>query len=116
MLLSDAENYGLGSLINQRYEIDGKLGVGGQGAVFRAKDRKLNRVVVLKFIRSAVLQTTDESLPSLNVGQTGAHAYRVSPEEIERLKREALAAAALDHNHTVRVFDLDDDERGITSL
>jgi len=68
---------------HERYEILTELGRGGMGVVFKAVDRKLERVVAVK-----VLRTT-------------------SPAEAERLQREAKAAATLNHPSIVTVYDFE---------
>ena len=40
-----------GTLLGQRYEVVKILGEGGMGAVYKARDRELNRMVALKVIR-----------------------------------------------------------------
>ncbi len=67
------------------YQILGLLGHGGMGSVFRARQRRLGRDVALKVIR------------------TGVHA---TPREIQLFKREAEAAAALDHSSIVPILDI----------
>src|SRR6266699_3876667 len=41
-----------GTVLGRRYEILQILGEGGMGAVYRARDREVNRIVALKVIRS----------------------------------------------------------------
>src|SRR5207247_10544073 len=66
------------------YEIVGPLGAGGMGEVHRARDTRLKRDVALKVIH-----------PSL-----------AKLEYVERLSREARAAAALNHPNILAVFDV----------
>ncbi|MBX3471854.1 MAG: serine/threonine protein kinase, partial [Planctomycetes bacterium] len=65
------------------YELLEKLGEGGMGAVWRARQRSLDRLVALKLIAGDQLE----------------------PEAVQRFVREARTAARLNHPHVVRVFD-----------
>jgi serine/threonine protein kinase len=66
------------------YRIEGLLGRGGMGAVYRAMDTRLNRVVAVKFL--------SEDLAD-------ASARR-------RFQREAQMASALNHPHILTVHDV----------
>ena len=66
------------------YELIEKLGEGGMGLVFKARQRRLNRIVALKMIRSGVL---------------------ASHREIRLFQREAEAVAVLDHPNIVPIFE-----------
>jgi len=68
-----------------RYRIEAVLGEGGMGAVYRAFDTRLQRVVALKVVRPG---------PD---GSTGGTA---------RVLREARAAAALQHPNAVVIHDV----------
>ncbi|TDQ43648.1 protein kinase domain-containing protein [Actinorugispora endophytica] len=78
-------------LIADRYELRGRLGQGGMGAVWRAWDRKLRRVVAVKEIL----------LPD----QMGE---RERAERHARVLREARAAARISHPGVVTIHDLVD--------
>ncbi len=67
------------------YEILAKGGEGGMGVVFRARDPRLDRQVAIKL------------LPAGTAGD---------PQARERLRREALAVAALDHPYICKVFEV----------
>jgi serine/threonine protein kinase/tetratricopeptide (TPR) repeat protein len=71
-----------GTLIGQ-YRIDGPLGAGGMGVVYRATDTKLNRPAAIKVL--------PESL--------------ADPEARRRFQREAQMASSLNHPHIVTVYD-----------
>ena len=70
------------------YEILGELGRGGMGVVYKAHRRTLNRTVALKVLPAR---------------------YAQDSVFIQRFEREARAAAALNHPHTVRVFAVGED-------
>jgi serine/threonine-protein kinase len=69
------------------YEIEGVLGRGGMGVVFRARHLRLNRPVALKMLLA------------------GAYA---EPREQARFQREAEAVAGLRHPNVVQVYDVGD--------
>ena len=68
-----------------RYEVVGKLGQGGTGSVYSARDTDLRRTAALKVLA-----------PGLGATELAA----------ERLVREARAASALNHPHIVTVYEV----------
>jgi tetratricopeptide (TPR) repeat protein/predicted Ser/Thr protein kinase len=74
-----------GTILADRYEILKMLGQGGMGAVYKAKDRELDRLVALKVIR-----------PEL-----AGHA-----SILQRFKQELLLARKITHRNIIRIFDL----------
>ncbi|HTS48239.1 MAG TPA: protein kinase [Bryobacteraceae bacterium] len=75
----------VGSLLADRYEILKLLGEGGMGAVYKARDRELDRLVALKVIR-----------PEL-----AGH-----PSILARFKQELILARKITHRNVIRIFDL----------
>jgi serine/threonine-protein kinase len=73
------------ALSTGRYELAERVGSGGMGEVYRARDQVLGRDVAVK-------------LPALHD----------SPAARERFRREATSAARLDHPNIVRVYDWDE--------
>jgi eukaryotic-like serine/threonine-protein kinase len=77
-------------LTNRRlgaYELEGLLGVGGMGEVYRARDTRLGREVAIKVLPHEVL--TD-------------------PDRLARFEREAKLLAALNHPHIAQVYGFED--------
>jgi eukaryotic-like serine/threonine-protein kinase len=73
------------------YELLGELGRGGMGVVYRARQRSANRIVALKVIRGDRLVTLPRDT------QTSA---------IDRFRHEAQAAAQIEHDHIVTVYEV----------
>src|ERR1700733_10128082 len=74
-----------------RYSILRRIGRGGMGDVYRAHDTKLHRSVALKILRADSIEVEGE---------------RSRTEAIERMFREARAAAALEHPNVVVIYDV----------
>jgi serine/threonine protein kinase/tetratricopeptide (TPR) repeat protein len=74
-----------GSILGGRYEILKSLGEGGMGAVFKAHDTEVERMVALKVIR-----------PEL----------AASEDILRRFRQELVLARQITHRNVVRIYDL----------
>ena len=70
-----------------RYKVVSFLGLGGMGAVYKARDRRLKRSVAIKFLR-------------------GSQADAFDTRQRRRFEREASAQARIEHPHICKIFDV----------
>ena len=75
----------VGTILAERYEILELLGQGGMGAVYKARDTELERLVALKLIRPELAS---------------------NPEVLRRFKQELILAREVTHRNVIRIFDL----------
>lgn len=75
------------SLILGNYVLLDKIGAGGMGQVFKAKHRKMERIVAIKMLPAAMLQDASAAA---------------------RFQREVIAAAKLSHPNIVTAYDADE--------
>ncbi len=73
-----------GTMIDGRYRVLSRLGAGGMAEVFLAEDQQLGRKVALKLLHRR---------------------FAEDPDFVERFRREAQAAAGLQHPNVVGVYD-----------
>jgi serine/threonine protein kinase len=75
----------IGVILDGKYRLDAKIGVGGFGAVYRATHLNLNRPVAVKVLHNNIHNTT--------------------PENLERFRQEGVSACSVSHPNAVAVLD-----------
>ena len=75
----------VGTVLHDRYEVTRLLDHGGMADVFAARDRALDRTVAVKVVRGT------------------------TPDQRQRLEREAILLARFEHPNLVRIFDAQHD-------
>lgn len=85
-----------GTVLDGRYRLERKIGSGGYGAVYEATHLALNTSVAVK-----ILQPRGGS---------------VTPEELERFKREGISACRVQHPNAVNVLDFGISSNGFAYL
>jgi eukaryotic-like serine/threonine-protein kinase len=76
------------------FELQGLLGAGGMGEVYRARDTRLGRAVAIKIL---------------------PHAFTNAPDRVARFEREARVLASLNHPHIGAIYGLEDVD-GVNAL
>jgi len=71
------------------YEIEARLGAGGMGEVYRARDTRLARDVAIKMLPEA---------------------FAADPERLTRFRREALTLASLNHPNVGSIYGLEESD------
>jgi tetratricopeptide (TPR) repeat protein len=79
------------------YQIEAQLGAGGMGAVYLARDTRLNRKVAIKVLHGKLAEPDRGSI------------------EAQRFRQEARTVSALNHPHIVTLYDIGND-RGVDFL
>ncbi|MFF7445601.1 MULTISPECIES: protein kinase [unclassified Streptomyces] len=86
-------------VVDGRFELEGRLGGGGMGMVWRARDQVLHRLVAIKEVRP----------PDRDLAEYDPEAARMLRE---RVLREARALARIDHPNVVTIHHIVDGGEG----
>jgi len=80
---AEAPDPWLGQVLLDQFRIEERIGAGGMGAVYRARQTSVDRDVAIKLLLPDLMQ---------------------NPDAVRRFHREARVSTALDHPHVVRVM------------
>ena len=92
MTESLAEDPFIGRTIDERYQILSRIGEGGMGVVYKAKQLSIDRVIAIKMLNRRM--ATD-------------------PTWVQRFNMEAKACSRLRHPNTIRLFDFGQTREGL---
>jgi hypothetical protein len=81
----------VGKVIDGRYEIQQRIGEGGMGVVYRARQISIDRIIAIKMLNSQMAQ---------------------DPNWVQRFYNEAKACSRLQHPNTIRMFDFGQTQEG----
>ena len=81
----------IGEVLGERYELLEKIGEGGMAIVYKARDRKLDRLVAVKILKKEFANNKDVA---------------------EKFKKEATAVANFSNSNIVNVLDVGHEEDG----
>lgn len=93
-IVSEIQKKFTGIVLNDRFQTTQLVGLGGMGAVFKARDHETGRSVAVKFIRDPNKES----------------------ENYQRFEREVLIASVFRHPNVVGVHDAGEDEEGVSFL
>jgi serine/threonine protein kinase len=82
----------IGQMVAGKFRIEGLLGVGGMGKVYRARQMTLDKDVVIKILHDH---------------------FKNDANLVQRFQREAKAASRLNHPNSIQVIDFGQDENGV---
>jgi eukaryotic-like serine/threonine-protein kinase len=81
----------VGKVIDGRYEIQARIGEGGMGVVYKARQTSIDRVIAIKMLNAQMA---------------------ADPTWVQRFYNEAKACSRLQHPNTIRMFDFGQSSEG----